>query len=607
MKQLKQKFPNLPVHLSGFTRFTSGTSFTRFSLMIALMSGVISCGKKSSSSNGENIIQQLPNTGASADLLPYQACIDSRKKEHDPITGPFKVPYRINGKEKLTEVKLATVTNTPGLADSSNKESLPLKFLATNGVYSKEILVLVDENKKITGIKLIKNSNELFLNSYSITKKPTLMTLCDRKQYPIHSAENIALSAIPVLEKSFQVAQKNLSEDNAIFTPTPLKVIINSNFSTQITVEQRNSQNNKLLKKLISKKDDTLNAFWASNPDKKNDDYIVIYPHPRPNTPYPNINAQLKKFPRVWELPFTLAHEYGHHIFMNTLINSISDQQNKTIAAHHNSNEYFDLKTQVAFNRIFEWSHPEFNGIELAKMMKHYSASETDDLSIVEKVKLNLVDAFSEGLADLYAYFVVGASYSNFDYEPCLLKSTRTIFNRNFSDYSLKEFSPQNIDKFAVPEDESNDDPSNDDNNPNNINICSDTPNIADPHHFGAIIAYGIYQLLSKSILNEKEKIKFLYALSGNIYSLIENNENKAGQPSRSTDSNWDYDLSNNKEETDIAKLITKYTLLDIFSFYVSKTGLALTSNQCEDINLLFPDQDSDTTKHISDLGCNFN
>ncbi len=147
----------------------------------------------------------------------------------------------------------------------------------------------------------------------------------------------------------------------------------------------------------------------------------------------------------LWNIPFVVSHEYGHHIFNEILGSKVSK------------------KVHVCFKST-------------ADAVKSTKKQATND---------KLISSLNEAFADLIGQLVSGDTFS-FSQINCFAK-TRDLNSPTFYDGTRKILNGLFLDNFLNPKSR-------------NIYSCNQTQ-FSQIHHFGANIAFGLYQTMKRSNL----------------------------------------------------------------------------------------------------------
>lgn len=163
----------------------------------------------------------------------------------------------------------------------------------------------------------------------------------------------------------------------------------------------------------------------------------------------------------LWEAPWGLAHEFGHHVFRtHTGITSVSDVASK-IALGKN----LPIGT-------FKDEVPAIKGLALQGATRTVEAS--DHWSAV-----------NEGYADLFAFYVYGA-HPGLAKDLSCFDQNREVTSDTFTMGVNKQLDAANMASFLSPVSDGG-------------STCKN-PSLQDPHTIGAIVAHGIDALFSAKI-----------------------------------------------------------------------------------------------------------
>ncbi len=271
---------------------------------------------------------------------------------------------------------------------------------------------------------------------------PLPLKICkDQHQYPLDSYETVSLTAAYQLGRTRQFYLKAAPE-----SPPPLRVVL-SMFPTFAEIYDYFPQLNKSPGRLVTYMTHNLAYFPES-------EEIVIFPE--------TVNATSKH--KLWESPFVLSHEYGHHIDHIRHKNSYSQAGLLWSATRHS---FIDLVAQGSLDP----------GVEKAT----FQALQGDKpLSMTPKALLTT--AMGEAFADLIAFYTEGessASILTFDE----IGTDRDILSPRFANGLEKILSRRHTNTFfnqfeaKTPE--------------GRLNMMTGV------HTIGAILAYGVHELFS--------------------------------------------------------------------------------------------------------------
>jgi hypothetical protein len=273
--------------------------------------------------------------------------------------------------------------------------------------------------------------------------KPTVLTpgrklkLCRKDgEYARASIEAVALSAIFTIDKAWSFyhrmagAHTDMERTNLLIFPEIRQKITGG-----------------------SEKTNVISSNLAYARSYRRAPTLVIYPGVASENPGDN-----PKRPNLWESPWSLAHEFGHHV----------------------------LKTHTGIASI---------GSSVAASdagdLPHLNLSETlPDGSTRDVGAATVWEAVNEGFADLFAFYEQGQATGLLNAIPCM-GASRDLASNKFSNGRLKVLDDSALSEFQaevyLP-----------------IRDCA-TPNFQEPHSMGAAIAYGVYQVFAKSLVVQDE------------------------------------------------------------------------------------------------------
>lgn len=168
----------------------------------------------------------------------------------------------------------------------------------------------------------------------------------------------------------------------------------------------------------------------------------------------------------MWKIPFIGVHEYGHHIFSHFMTNYIEDKFSKFdhASCSHNSHS-----SSIKGNNKSRSGRAGFSDV---------------------------IRAFNEGIADLFATAVIGENAS-LKGITCF-EQNRDVKSREFSNNTSKKMTRAVLKSFIEPASKTS-------------RNCLSSINFNEPHAVGAIIAHTFYNLFEKIELDQRQRIKFIY------------------------------------------------------------------------------------------------
>ncbi len=264
-----------------------------------------------------------------------------------------------------------------------------------------------------------------------VTSQPKPLKVCKQNgPYPRVSVEGIALTSLANLSKAYTYYQT---------IPNRSKALLNSNLLILPRVEHEFSDRTTI---------STDNMAYA--PSFGGAPIFLIYPKGKSSViagRWTNVN--------LWEVPWGLAHEFGHHVFRtHTQIAGIGDAQGLDEAIPLQT---FDLPGGRG-------------GLDLAA--RTVGAGD-------------YWNSVNEGYADLYSFYVYGAAPGLTKNLDCF-EHNRDITDAVFATGEPKLLTAEMLATFTSPQTQQ-------------TASCKD-PNFQDIHTIGAVVAYGINQLFSAKV-----------------------------------------------------------------------------------------------------------
>ncbi len=213
------------------------------------------------------------------------------------------------------------------------------------------------------------------------------------------------------------------------------------------------------------------NAYWTLVPNEETEDdaedtlpVIAVFPHSSKNT-----DGSADHPSPLWELPFVLRHEYGHHVFYHSLTPLLGSAQ-------------VHLKETLAANP----THHSTRAISVPSVFAR------------EKGKSPLIDtsflfgALNEGFADMYAFYASGLKMPGIEMAPCFV-NTRDVASPSLGGVNVKKvFTADMIDILFNPKSlVKSFDPSKD--------AGCNAFNVLEIHDLGAVIAHTVDKVFDAS------------------------------------------------------------------------------------------------------------
>jgi hypothetical protein len=185
---------------------------------------------------------------------------------------------------------------------------------------------------------------------------------------------------------------------------------------------------------------------------------FVIYPTAPADAPKGNESK-----PNLWESPWGIAHEFGHHVLRTHSGKSGFDT---------NSLEDADALDEQRFDHVPD-GDARIPGVDLTASVRAVGAKDH-------------WQAVNEGFADLFAFY-------SLDQQPQLAKNipcmdiSRDVLSAKFASGRAKSLDSVALGLYASPEAFPSDN-------------CTE-PNFQAPHSVGAVVAYGVNRLFQGSVL----------------------------------------------------------------------------------------------------------
>lgn len=287
--------------------------------------------------------------------------------------------------------------------------------------------------------------------AFEVVEREQKLKLCKTTgAYARDSIEGITLSTIANLE----TAKSSYASLTGAKPLTKVSLLVMPNFESIYNLQTTTGERTKAYT-------DTDNAaFAAAKDDNGGDDlYFIVYPRSQELSSDPDWQDI-----RLWEVPWVMAHEFSHQIFHTYYSKAKADEVQDDVA--------FQLGTQG----IWKPKHGDF---EIPGAKPSFSLqSSTRNVGTSEALS-----AVNEGFADLMGAYLINGDVDHWKNLPCF-GATRDIRDATFADGKPKVLTKAVRDEFfSATESEANDD------------LCATS--FQDEHHIGAIMAYGMNQILT--------------------------------------------------------------------------------------------------------------
>jgi len=279
-----------------------------------------------------------------------------------------------------------------------------------------------------------------------VVKSPKKLKICNAdRNFSRASVEGVTLSSMSSLDKAYKFylsipnARESLRDVSLIVLPIVEKL-----------TSQKDSAGNDTTVRSIT----TDNLAYAPNFDGR--PAFVVFPKSR--------NAVTKgrwKNLNLWELPWGMSHEFGHHVFRS----------------HTGVEKLPGTTTNV-------------HGLAINMPIHSIDFDDSDDRSSKQYSGLNLggrtvgpeqiFSAVNEAYADLFSFYSLGEAENLIKGVDCFDKNRDTT-STHFANGAAKIISEETIELFTSPE-------------RFRFNSC-EGPDFQDPHSLGAVIAHGMMRL----------------------------------------------------------------------------------------------------------------
>jgi hypothetical protein len=259
----------------------------------------------------------------------------------------------------------------------------------------------------------------------SVVENKKYLRVCDKKgDYERKSFEGIALTTIATLDRSHEYYQslfssKNMHKANLLVLPKIEKHIEDQSQGTESSEYSADNL--------------TYTSSYTGNP------LFVVYPKSRET-----INRGLWKDLNLWEIPWAIAHEFGHHVHST---HSTSSTSGSAFLSHSKFKANNSLKLQSNGEKTWR--------------------------------------AVGEAFADLFAFYSLGGKSGYLEGIECF-ENDREVESSVFVDGTEKNLTFNVLEKFQSS------------NNVTGTNCKK--PNFGEAHTIGAILARGVDQIFEAEV-----------------------------------------------------------------------------------------------------------
>jgi hypothetical protein len=307
------------------------------------------------------------------------------------------------------------------------------------------------------------------------------LRLCNKDfEYSRNSVEGVALATTATIEQAGQFYKDNVPSGRTL---DPIWSLVLPSIDVQY--RGKSSQGSDI--SVSERKSD--NAFWSTGHGKRSDgtsEEIKIITVLPPSMDFQTSNKLGAK--GLWELPFVVAHEFGHHVFFSNVLslrslfslgNAVITQKQDGFEISNTNGVVADQSANTAKNILARKLGADFipNAFKMA-------ASPTHEIGTSEAFV-----AINEAFADLFAQYTVGG-----------IESMQAIpgicENRDLTKNSFKYGGKEVRKSLDTPELKSFLNPSENSERSVDSSGCFGV-SFQDPHVVGAIVASGFHSLLS--------------------------------------------------------------------------------------------------------------
>jgi hypothetical protein len=288
-----------------------------------------------------------------------------------------------------------------------------------------------------------------------VAKGPSPLKLCGAGAYPRTSIEGVAVSSLASVEGAYRFYETVPGAQRSVL-PTGLLVL------PRIETDYTATGKRHVL---------TDNLAYAQS--FGGEPVIVIFPKGKRA-----LERGLWTDLNLWEIPWALAHEYGHHIFRtHTGITDAVSSLGELGAAQ-----------APVIQLPGEGRRPRATGLGLASAKANATRA---------------LGAVNEGFADLFAFYARGNSSADLHGVDCFAVS-RDLTSATFGDGTPKALTTRALQIFTNEDD-------------SDAPTACDAPDFTDMHAIGAIYAYGVNALLAETAATPEERAAKLLDWAGRM------------------------------------------------------------------------------------------
>ncbi len=276
--------------------------------------------------------------------------------------------------------------------------------------------------------------------------------------------------------------------------------------------------------------------------------------------------TNLLKTRGLWELPFVVAHEYGHHIFYSNVVNvealysSQTSHNHEMVLTSRIVTDNSEKSAQQELEQHIPWHNGGIRFQSASERARHVS-------------RIDAITALNEAFADVFAEYAVGGSESMIVVPGVC--TNREVANPLFT-YQGRRFpkalNKESLDSFLSAQVEITGN--------HDLQDCAPI-SYQDVHTLGAVFAHGIYAL-SQDTGTVQTRANLLVLWAQSLDSLL-------------SDSQWDLRSLLNKSAFNYAELAAG-----------SNPNKLLTPSQCSSFQKSFPEAQNQYASELSKLGCQF-
>jgi len=374
--------------------------------------------------------------------------VDTKKRQDPKVVepniigkiAPFSTQYFLEDpscENTLTMTRLSSVPVYHWQGNSVRQVRFTFNDLISSNTISSEIIESTSYNYH-QRTECSKSNGSLRCNKTpQIVSKAKFLRLCRANgDYQRQSYEGVALSTIANIDQAYKfysLMRKGLPAVTAASRPRMqrLQLLVLPKVEKVYSV----TRNGRLqMESLISSNNLSYISKFLGKPT------LVTYPRTTMN------KTQLWNGLNLWEIPWAVAHEFGHHVFM-THAKIVADASLK-------HSDTVDLFTQTGRGGA-------------------------------QANRQSTVVSINEAFADLFAYYSLAAKPGLTNNLDCFAKN-RDVSSVNFADGQKKALSLKVLNEFYSQ-------------TPTSQKSC-EQPWFQDPHAIGAIVAYGLDRFYSATV-----------------------------------------------------------------------------------------------------------